>query len=381
MIRKQVFTVFDTVCEAIRANPELSNVAIGRVAGVSEAAVRRHKRHMDLEDVDPFFQVPNMAITSRGKSVRLEDGSWEKVSWNPAAVALAEAQTYEDLTELLDNEAPQAREADRGVGGTLHVCLADFQVGKTDENGGTPELLKRFQVSLDNVVTKIQNERPGEVFLWELGDVLENFNNTSQQRETNDLDLTTQIRVARRLVADVIRAVAFRVNKVVLVSVPSNHGAVRVGLGAKSRASTSQNDYGLEINRMLEEVFAGRPEYAHVTFVRPTGLLEHVTVTTQDGTVVGAVHGDQVTGATKMGSWWAGQSHGRRGNLHNADILLFGHHHHFTLNQSGDARWLIGAPSLDGGSAWWTNKTGESSEAGVLAFTTRRGRWGTLEIC
>ena len=71
------------ICTGI--NPALSHVENGRNLGVSEATVRRHlaSSHMDVE-TDPFFaEVPVSIIASRGKSVRLEDGSWEKITYLP----------------------------------------------------------------------------------------------------------------------------------------------------------------------------------------------------------------------------------------------------------------------------------------------------------
>lgn len=374
------------VCRGIHNNEALarplSNVALAAQLGVNEASIRRHRKAglNDVAEVDSFFGVPTSAITSRGRSIRLEDGSWEKVSYNPATVALAEARRYEDIVINLDDFDPD--ELPEPTGGTLHVVLADWQVGKTDENGGADAFIARINRSMRQVLALIERLNPSEVILWELGDIIENFNNTPQQRETNDLDLVTQIRVARRVLKDIVVAVATRVPSVTVVSVPSNHGQVRVGMGNKNGASTPSNDFGVEINHMVEDIFAERPEFRHVRFVTPPGKFEDaVTVTTLGGTVVGAVHGHQANSPGKMGDYWKGMSHGRRANLHNADILLFGHHHHFTLTQSGDERWLIGAPALDGGSAWYSNRTGESSKSGILVFTTEGKDWNELHIC
>lgn len=377
----------DQIVENDLRNVPLTNTALADSLGTTESSIRRHRKHLsvaELSDVDPFFSdVPNAAITSRGKSIRTVDGSWEKVTWNPGIAALAEALEYDDIDRLL-TETPPIKYADFTAvaqrATSMSVCVADLQVGKVDENGGSPALLTRFKNSLDTVVARALFWRPSEIVLWELGDVLEGFNNTAQQRETNDLDLVTQIRTARRLLADAIRALAPLCESLVLISVPSNHGAVRVGMGNKMNASTPNNDYGIEINHMLEDQFEGRPGYEHVTFKRPAGHAQGLVHLTADGTNVGAVHGHQANSSAKMGDFWKGQSHGRRDNLHEADILLFGHHHHFSLNQSGDSRWLIGAPSLDGGSAWYTSRTGESSESGILVFTTNSGRWERLEI-
>ena len=64
------------------------------------------------------------------------------------------------------------------------------------------------------------------------------------------------------------------------------------------------------------------------------------------------------------------------------DILLHGHYHSLRVSQSGDSRWVIGTPSADNGSAWFTNKTGETSVAGILAFDVQAGQvpWSNLRL-
>ena len=101
--------------EAIIANDHLpeqrreSNVKLGARFGVSEAAVRRHRRAIRRRgkqadtQTDAFFGVPTQAITSRGKTVRLEDGSYEKITYIPGAAEREEAKrlSYQDLAPIL----------------------------------------------------------------------------------------------------------------------------------------------------------------------------------------------------------------------------------------------------------------------------------------
>lgn len=101
--------------EAIIANDQLpeqqreSNVKLGARFGVSEAAVRRHRRAIRRRNnqadtqTDAFFGVPTQAITSRGKTIRLEDGSYEKITYIPGAAEREEAKrlSYQDLAPIL----------------------------------------------------------------------------------------------------------------------------------------------------------------------------------------------------------------------------------------------------------------------------------------
>jgi hypothetical protein len=260
---------------------------------------------------------------------------------------------------------------------TLVVTPSDLQIGKVDYNGGTKETLERVAQSFTNIKLIAARGAYDEIVVAELGDVIENFYNTSSQRETNDLDLTNQIRVARRLLLDLIVQLAPLTKKLYYVSVPSNHGTVRVGF--KQPAAGSNNDWGIEISHQLEDAVRQNPTLNHVQFIRPDGLHESVALKTVDGTTLGFVHGHQARSADKLGEWWKGQSHGGM-PVATADILLCGHWHSFRVQQSGNARWVMVSPTSDSGSAWFTEQTGERSRTGMLSFVTDRGGWQQLEI-
>lgn len=374
-----------SVCSVIRDNSDLSNVALAQLAHTTESSVRRHKTpmHDPLLAKDSFFtEIPESIITSRGTSRRLSDGSWEKITYRPQDLARYEAAKYDDLEQAIAKfpPAPNMEPGGFGQGATEVLCLSDFQLGKTEANGGTEETLARVLGGVDRFAAKCKKFKPAEILLFELGDVLEGFDNVGSQRATNDLDLTMQVRMARRLLLEVLHRVRDLAPRIVFVSIPSNHCGVRLS-GTKDLASTPNNDWGIEVSHQLEDVLAGREEWAHVLFKRTEGFNTALTVTTLDGTVIGAFHGDDALRQNNVGNWWTGQSHGRRNNLHNADILLHGHFHNLSVSQSGDARWIIGTPSSDGGSSWFTNKTGESSVAGMAAFTVVDGMWHDLRIC
>ena len=341
------------------------------------------KKLSQVNAVDGYFGVPEAIITSRGKSIKTPDGSWEKITYRPQDMAVYEAFTFDDVEKAIAGfVAPTAPTPIRGKH-TAVLCLSDFQLGKVDENGGTPETLDRILRSVEAFCTSLRFNQPAHILMAELGDLIEGFDNTGTQRATNDQDLTTQIRTSRRLLIEII----MRVSKaspgtgITFLSIPSNHCQVRVP--GKDLASTPNNDWGVELNHQLEDVLHDRPEFAHVKFLRPANNhAEAVVFTTPCGVVVGAVHGHQSKSPDKVGTWWTGQSHGRRNGLHTADILLHGHYHSLRVSQSGDSRWVIGTPSADNGSAWFTNKTGETSVAGILAFDVQAGQvpWSNLRL-
>lgn len=362
----------------------VSNVENARRFNVDESTIRRWKKKLSqVNAVDGYFGVPEAIITSRGKSIKTPDGSWEKITYRPQDMAVYEAFTFDDVEKAIAGfVAPTAPTPIRGKH-TAVLCLSDFQLGKVDENGGTPETLDRILRSVEAFCTSLHFNQPAHILMAELGDLIEGFDNTGTQRATNDQDLTTQIRTSRRLLIEII----MRVSKaspgtgITFLTIPSNHCQVRVP--GKDLASTPNNDWGVELNHQLEDVLHDRPEFAHVKFLRPANNhAEAVVFTTPCGVVVGAVHGHQSKSPDKVGTWWTGQSHGRRNGLHTADILLHGHYHSLRVSQSGDSRWVIGTPSADNGSAWFTNKTGETSVAGILAFDVQAGQvpWFNLRL-
>ena len=212
----------------------------------------------------------------------------------------------------------------------------------------------------------------------ELGDIIEGFSNTMAQAQTNSIDLTTQIRVARRLLAEILNDFAPLCKRLHFVSIPSNHTCVRNGIGRGNSAATSHNDWGLEISHQLEDILKGREGFEHVEFHRPP-VGEESVVLEVGGTTFGFVHGHQKSKPQLLGEWFQGQSHGRRNNMQNVDILLTGHFHSLNVYQSG-GRWVIVCPTSDNGSSWFTNLTGEHSVAGILSFTATNGMWANLNI-
>ena len=178
----------------------VSNVENARRFNVDESTIRRWKKKLSqVNAVDGYFGVPEAIITSRGKSIKTPDGSWEKITYRPQDMAVYEAFTFDDVEKAIAGfVAPTAPTPIRGKH-TAVLCLSDFQLGKVDENGGTPETLDRILRSVEAFCTSLHFNQPAHILMAELGDLIEGFDNTGTQRATNDQDLTTQIRTSRRL--------------------------------------------------------------------------------------------------------------------------------------------------------------------------------------
>ena len=369
----------------------MSNVALGRVFDVHETTIRRHKQALQKtlrlpveQDRDEFFDIPVNAITQRRRTVRLEDGSYERVTYNPA-VAVAEdvrEASYEELKKVFDRAvlsvAPRV-EVDRPK--TLVVCLSDFQVGKSDSLGGTQETVNRVMSTLKQITEWIQAEGSyEEIIVADVGDVCEGFWNVTAQQQTNDLSLTDQIRVAQRLMAEAVAMLAPLCTRMTYVSIPSNHCAVRTGKGNDNRASSPDDDFGLLIADTIQAILSGREPFSHVNFAKPQKWEEAVTVETADGTAVGFTHGHLAGSQAKIPSWFRDLAFGHRSGLHEASILVHGHFHNFGVSLVGDNKFIIGCPTADNGSSWFTNRTGDATDPALLTFEVQNKKAKRWEL-
>ena len=381
--------------EAIIANDELpererkTNQDLADEFNTSEATVRRHRRALkrkgrDDLDRDAFFDLPVGAITKRGKTVRLADGSYEKIEYRPGAVEMEEAKrlSYEDLEPVFREPLlPKVTDPSGPIESTPVVCLADLQCGKAAAGGGTEDTVRLVRRALKDIADDLTEPAPYQrIILADVGDSTEGFWNVAAQAQTNDLSLTDQIRTVQRLYAEAVRLLAPLCESLYYVAVPSNHCAVRTGMGKNSRANAPDDDFGILISKTIEDILEDRPGFEHVKFFRPEKWEEAVTVDAADGTRIGFTHGHLAGSQSKVPGWFRDLAFGRRSGLYDARILVHGHWHNFGVRQVGDARWIISCPSADRGSDWWTNISGDSSRPAILTFEARDGNASSWEL-
>ena len=364
--------------EAIIANDALpqhqrrTNQAIADEFGTSEAAVRRHRKALkrrherQQQDIDAYFGVPTEAITARGKTIRLADGSYEKITWKPGAAERAEVKrlAYDDIAPLFEEKPTPT--PDRPRSGTLVVVISDMQIGKTDVRGGTRETVRAVRSAISGIALTAASYE--EVILVDCGDSVESFTNTVSQAQTCDMGLVEQIRTAQGVLADATRLLARACPTVTYVAVPSNHCQVRTGIGRSNRANIAAGDYGLLIQSNIQMALEGRPGFEGVSFLAPSPRLESLTVRAQDGTTMGVTHGHAAGSKSRVADWFRGQVFGCVAGMQDARVLLHGHWHSFSVQTVGDSRQIICAPTTDPGSSWFQNASGESSRPALLTF-------------
>lgn len=329
------------------------------------------------------------AVTPYRASLRIPemDGSWLKINIDPSGAALEQGErvAFETLRADMDKYADDYKRTHEGAAGaggayadgTLVVALADFQTGKTDVHGGTVNLYKRVR----SVYAQMEAELPHykTVIAADLGDIIENFMNVGSQRQSNDLNLTDQLEAAISLIWEGLRVLHSKCDNLVYVAVPSNHCEVRTGVGNKNRASSVlSDDYGIHVQRQIRRMAEMRPDvYGNMSFVCPSDYDAACTVKPDacDKSVLFFEHGHVGGGASqaKMRQHVKNMQAGRIAYAHLANIFVHGHYHTPEMYLVGDKTWAVGVSSIDSGSSWFTNATGESAPSAVTSFVAKDG--------
>lgn len=250
------------------------------------------------------------------------------------------------------------------------VPLADFQIGKSDGDGleGT---VQRILTMIDSVSDRIKELRKigksiDVLYVVGMGDLVENCSgNYAQQTFTVELNRRDQMKVARRLIRDALIAWSKLVNKVIVSAVAGNHGENRQG--RDSYTDDADND-DVALFEQIAEIFAMNEQFDNVHFMIPNDKL--TVVLDVNGTIIGFNHGHKARkGASaqkKQESWWQDQTFGGQ-PVGDADILVTGHYHHFSIVDLGP-KLHIQCPAMDGGSKWWEDATGKTAKPGTVTF-------------
>jgi predicted phosphodiesterase len=288
----------------------------------------------------------------------------------------------DELLEIVGKWKPQnapRKDTEQSSDGFAYVVvLADTQVGKID-GGGSEEIIQNVLQKIDAAVLRLKELKKNgrqidSIYLPQLGDCIEGMNSQGGKHIwRTDLDLTSQIRVYRRLLLHIIKTFAPLAPRIIVPCVPGNHDeAVRVG---NSMATTYTDSFALDAASAVADALADHPDFQHVSFVFPK--YDTLTVTLDIcGTVVGLAHGHQCRG--KVIDWWKNMAHGQQ-DIGEATLLLTGHYHHLRIEQSGRKTWMQ-APALDGGSTWFENSTGQAARAGMLTMLVGKGWWQDVAI-
>ncbi len=261
------------------------------------------------------------------------------------------------------------------------VLWSDLQVGKVDHRGGTLALLERVADMQHSLLDMVKKEKPSRVVFADLGDTVENFDNTAreQQRVTNDLSIMDQVDLATTLAWQTLRKLAERVPTVTYASVGSNHCQWRINGKTVGKAT---DDWGVFIGRQLARL-AEETGADNIRFLEPQPHDESLALDVFDDGyhILGLVHGHQANRPDSLPDWWKKQAFGSQ-PVKDASILCHGHFHHLLVRELGSvdrgdkqaSRYLIGATTMDNGSTWYRQTSGEDSQPGLVTFTLHKGQ-------
>lgn len=311
------------------------------------------------------------------------DGEWlESFKANFLPIAEQSRVPTGELLQIISKWKPQngKKQPSEPISGDLAyvVVLADTQVGKIDGRG-SDQIIENVLHKTDLAVARYKElkklGRPiTSIYLPQLGDCIEGMNSQGGKHIwRTDLDLTSQIRVYRRLLLHQVKTFAPLTDRLVVPVIPGNHDeAVRVG---NSMATSYTDSFALDAASAVMDALEDRDDFAHVSFVFPK--YDTLTVTLDvSGTIVGFAHGHQMRG--KAIEWWKNMAHGQK-EIGEATLLLTGHYHHLRVEQSGKKTWLQ-SPALDDGSVWFENSTGMAATAGMMTLTVGNGGWDDLKV-
>jgi hypothetical protein len=282
----------------------------------------------------------------------------------------------QELIKLVQRWKPRRRQLEADTGSCFVVVATDWQIGG---EGGTERTVNRLLSTLDDIERRAkQAVKDGATHLLvpALGDLVEGvFGMYPAQPFTVDLDLSGQVRVARRVLLAWLKRLVPLFSHVTVVGIAGNHG--RRG----QKVETNYDDNAdIDVVEGLAEVCAESDWGQHIEFVIPRETL--VSLVPICGTNILLAHGDQVRGSSdKLRAWWKEVSFTRFGDSDLGDILIVGHRHHLRIEEVASHRWLMQAPAMDNGSRWYAEIGGGTSNSGVLTFSTSGASWWGLHIC
>jgi predicted phosphodiesterase len=261
---------------------------------------------------------------------------------------------------------------------TLVLPIGDWQIGKSDGDGLRGSVA-RIEASFDSVLDRVAMLRKsgykiGGLVVCSLGDLGEGCDGFYAQQTFNvELDRRDQNKVVRRLARNGLMKLAPEFERVTVAAVAGNHGENR--RGGKSFTSNNDND-DVAIWESVAETLSVNPDlYGHINWLIPRGEL---SVSVQVGEqVLGLAHGHQARGGD-VGKWWASQTLAGL-NTASANIMLYGHWHHFKMVEVAKGKWTLGIPAQDGGSDWFS-ETNSNSSTGQVSFLLSESGWTELAI-
>ena len=249
---------------------------------------------------------------------------------------------------------------------------SDQQLGKSGSGQGTEHTVDRLYRGTELGLYRLEELRKigrgiDTCVLPQLGDHVEG--NVSQggrlqSHYASDLGLPQQIRVGVRILTAQVKAFSEVSRRVIVPIINGNHDEV-----TRQVSVDPADGWNTFIGSMVQDICAENPNLAHVEFRYPE--TDHQTLAIDiKGTMLGLFHGHQMKAGDPV-KYLSGQAAGQTA-LGGCDVWLSGHFHHFKSADIGPRFWAQ-CPTVDPGSAWFRDRTGLESQAGVLTLVVGEG--------
>jgi len=311
------------------------------------------------------------------QSRRLENGDRDTVTlYSYRAIFKRKAASWVDtagIVESLRKWKPAKRTTPgASVPVTMFVGWADWQLGKSDLDSGTPETTQRILDSFEATEKRIRLLRKQGVnveglVMANMGDHTEMVTgHYTSQPSTVDLNLRDQLNLAIELNLTGIKTLAPLVEVATYSACLCNHGQWQRSAG-KQITDDSDNSTGF-IADTLRTVCNLHPTLSHLNWIIPRG--EMITTGTFSGVPVAMSHGHKISGSEE--SWLSKQSGWLRSVRNFQPELWVTAHRHTALNEDMGPYHRVQCATVDPGSKSFTDATGKFSTRGTTTFLIGR---------
>jgi len=273
---------------------------------------------------------------------------------------------YDDLEREIKRWKPKAQKVTKG-NLTAVYNIGDTQWGK-DAGDGTAGTIERTRRALEASLARheeIKGRGIEQIALPQLGDCIEGtVSQGGRIMGRLDLDLTAQIRVGRRILLEWVKAFAPLTDRLIIPVVPGNHDET-----TRQLITEPTDSWQIEIVQQVLDICKESPNLQHVEGRFPEKDTSTLAVN-MSGTLVGFAHGHQMRDPQK---YWQGQSLGNTA-IGQAEILISAHMHHYRVQQFNHRLW-IQVPAMDGGSHWFSDRTGMGvgTPTGIVSLVVGEG--------
>lgn len=285
--------------------------------------------------------------------------SLKPAGWRPTGFDLDKLEE-----EIRKWRPPKTAKPLQGELTALYVS-GDTQFGK-DAGDGTAGTVRRIRGGIEASLERhkeLKNRGVGPIALPQLGDCIEGTVSQGGRIVGRlDLSLTEQVRVGRRVLLEWVKAFAPLTESLIIPVVPGNHDET-----TRYVLTDPMDSWQVEIVQQVLDICAENPDLAHIQGRFPDN--DNTTLAVDfSGTMVGFMHGHQTRDAAK---WWQGQALGRT-PVGDAEVLISAHYHHYRAANVGPNLW-VQIPAMDGGSAWWRDRSGLDSPTGIVSMVVGEG--------